>query len=106
MMERSQKINFGYVNFNARLNFRILAERLLPDGRLEGHEWVARNPTRVDRNPGSFKINLHTGMWADFATGDKGGDPVSLVAFLFGISQTKAANKLADMMGIGNDRYC
>ena len=47
---------------------------------MEGHEYVARNPTRADRRPGSFKINLRTGRWADFATGDKGGDPVSLAA--------------------------
>ena len=46
---------------------------------------MARNPTRPDRRPGSFKINLTTGRWADFATGDRGGDPVSLAAYLFGL---------------------
>ena len=41
-------------------------------------EWVALNPRRCDRNLGSFKVNRFDGKWRDFATGDKGGDPVSL----------------------------
>jgi hypothetical protein len=36
-----------------------------------------------DQNPGSFSINVRTGRWADFATGDKGGDVISLAAYLF-----------------------
>ena len=49
---------------------------------------------------GSFKINLKTGRWADFATGDKGGDPVSLVAFIENCKQGEAALKLARMLGL------
>ena len=45
-----------------------------------GHEWVAKNPTRADRHAGSFSVNLRSGKWADFATGDKGGDVVALAA--------------------------
>jgi hypothetical protein len=59
-----------------------LLERWLPGGRIEGAEYVARNPKRHDQRPGSFKVNLATGRWADFATGDKGGDPISLAAYL------------------------
>ena len=55
-----------------------------PDGKMCGHEWQALNPTRPDKNPGSFSVNTRTGRWADFATGDKGGDPVSLAAYIFG----------------------
>jgi hypothetical protein len=44
--------------------------------------YVALNPTRNDRRPGSFKINIRMGRWCDFAAGDQGGDPVSLVAYL------------------------
>jgi hypothetical protein len=65
-----------------------------------GHEWVARNPTRADRKPGSFRVNLRTGRWADFATGDAGGDPVSLAAYLSGTGQAEAARALADMLGV------
>jgi hypothetical protein len=61
---------------------------------------VARNPRRQDRHLGSFRVNLRTGRWADFATGDRGGDVVSLAAFLAGISQADAARHLARMLGI------
>jgi len=39
-------------------------------------------------------VNLLTGRWADFATGDKGGDPISLLAYLRSISQGDAARLL------------
>jgi hypothetical protein len=78
--------------------------RLVPgwlrDGRRIGVEWVARNPTRNDSTLGSFKINLHTGRWADFATGDKGGDAISLLAYLRGTSQSEAAVMLARELGM------
>jgi hypothetical protein len=72
-----------------------LVPKLLPQGRREGCEWVALNPRRRDSRPGSFKVNLRTGRWADFATGDKGGDVISLLAYLRGVSQTEAAYLLA-----------
>jgi hypothetical protein len=61
---------------------------------------VVLNPIRADRRLGSFKINVRTGRWADFATGDKGGDPVSLVAYLENVSQPDAARLLGRMLGI------
>lgn len=67
---------------------------LLPFGMKQGHEWVALNPTRDDDNKGSFRINLITGKWADFATGDRGGDIISLYAYLRGISQHNAAHEI------------
>jgi hypothetical protein len=58
------------------------------------------NPKRADRRLGSFSINLTTGRWADFATGDKGGDVVSLAAYLFDLSQAEAAGRIAAMLGL------
>ena len=75
-----------------------LLMRWFPNGELIGHEWVARNPRRHDRHPGSFKINVMTGRWADFATGDAGGDVISLAAYLFGLSQSEAARRLDEML--------
>ena len=69
-------------------------------GNVCGREYVTLNPTRPDRRAGSFKVNLHTGRWADFATGDKGGDVVSLAAYLFGLRQSDAARRLADALGM------
>jgi hypothetical protein len=78
----------------------LIALRWLPNGRREGAEWVSTNPTRDDRRRGSFKVNLSTGKWGDFATGDRGADLVSLAAYLFKLSQADAALKVADMIGI------
>jgi hypothetical protein len=72
----------------------------LPNGKRIAHEWVALNPTRVDNRPGSFKINLRTGAWADFATGDRGGDLISLAAYIFRLEQSEAALRIASMIGI------
>ncbi len=78
----------------------ILLRRWLPDGQVRGEEFTAKNPRRADRRPGSFKVNTKTGMWADFATTDRGNDPVSLVAFLEGSNQVEGARHLADVLGI------
>ena len=44
----------------------------------------------------SFKVNLQTGQWADFTLADaRGGDPISLAAYLSGASQAEAARALA-----------
>ena len=72
----------------------------LPDGRRSGAEWSALNPTRADSSRGSFSVNLATGRWSDFATGDKGGDLVSLCAYLFhGGDQAAALRQLAHDLG-------
>lgn len=97
---RNERINFHAISAAALAHLPALARRWLPDGRCQGHEWVSRNPTRDDHNPGSFKINLRSGRWADFATGARGGDVISLAAHLFGLSQVAAARKLAAMLGI------
>jgi hypothetical protein len=78
----------------------LMVLRWLPDGRREGAEWVCRNPTRDDRRRGSFKVNVINGKWGDFATGERGGDLVSLAAYLFKLSQADAARKVADMLGV------
>ena len=75
----------------------------LPGGKREGHEYLPLNPKRSDSKPGSFSINLNTGEWADFATGDKGLDLVSLVAYLEGESQGNAAKRLAAFLGIPSE---
>ena len=98
-----QRLDFEAVNRAALTNIPCLLKRWLPDGRLVGHEYEARNPTRTDRRPGSFKVNIHSGKWADFATGDAGGDVVSLAAYLSGTGQAEAARALADMLGLRHD---
>jgi hypothetical protein len=97
---RRNRPNFTSVNQAAMVALPALLRRWLPNGRIEGNEYLACNPRRSDRHHGSFKINLRTGRWADFACGARGGDPVSLFAYLCGLSQTEAARRLATMLGI------
>ena len=97
---QGRRIDFDRVGGAARRNAEAVVAAFLPDGRREGVEWVARNPRRTDKSLGSFKVNLSTGKWGDFASGDKGGDLIGLVAFLLAISQRSAAEKLADSLGI------
>ncbi len=98
------RIDFGAINAAALPALPTLLRRWPPDGRQVGREYVARNPRRADRRSGSFKINVRTGRWADFATGDAGGDVVSLCAYLAGIGQAEAARSLGRMLGmLGHD---
>lgn len=99
--ERRLPVDFDRINRSALAALPTLLARWLPDGRKEGGEYVARNPTRHDRHLGSFRINMRTGRWADFATGDRGGDIVSLAAYLANLKQHEAAENLARMLGIG-----
>ena len=98
---RNAAVDFGVVNAAALACLPTLVERWLPDGKRVGREWLALNPLRVDRRLGSFKVHLVTGKWADFALDEaRGGDPVSLAAYLSGQSQSDAARALADMLGL------
>jgi hypothetical protein len=95
----------AYVDFkavsSAALNaLDFVVPQLLPGGRRESGEWVARNPTRNDAKLGSFKVNLKSGVWCDFATGDKGGDIIDLKAYLHGKSKLEAARDLATMLNV------
>ena len=79
----------------------LLAE-WLPSGRYKGHEFYALNPTRADKHLGSFVVNTHTGQWSDFATGDSGGDLISLYAYCFtNGNQGEALKAVADRLRIG-----
>ena len=98
-----KSVNFEAINKQVLPALIPILIRWLPDGMLEGHEYRARNPRRADRNIGSFSINTRTGRWADFATGDKGGDVISLAAYLFDKSQIDAARELAKMLGVQNE---
>ena len=96
-------LNFEAINRATLPLLPILVTRWLPKGRRVGRQYIALKPTRVDRHLGSFKIIIsgpRGGIWADFATGDKGADVISLAAYLFGLSQTEAARRIARMLGL------
>lgn len=100
-MNRNMWTSFDFAALKMRCmsRFPSLLATWLPDGKPIGREWVAKNPTRNDRQAGSFKINIDTGRWSDFATGDSGGDAISLFAYLNGLSQIEAARQLRNQLG-------
>ncbi|SNY01148.1 Uncharcterized protein, DUF927 family [Pseudomonas sp. LAMO17WK12:I6] len=80
---------------------RVLAYWLPNGKRVDGgKEYTAPNPTRTDKRAGSLKINLNKGTWADFATGDKGGDLIDLVRYLDGGTDVEACAKLTELLSV------
>jgi hypothetical protein len=94
----SKRVDFAVIDAAALPALPLILMRWLPEGKRKGREFVAKNPTRADRSPGSFKINLLTGKWADFATDDRGIGVISLAAFLFQLSRVDAAHFVAAML--------
>lgn len=78
------------------------SEQLLPawltGGKRNGHEWVCGSLAGEEGS--SLSINIHSGMWSDFATGEKGGDLVSLYAAIHGLTMGKAALSVARDEGL------
>lgn len=91
-----QRARFDLLNATLLPRLPTLVKQWLPTGRAAGVEWTALNPRRHDRRPGSFRVNLRSGRWADFATGEAGGDPVSLYAYLFTGGRQAAAARALD----------
>jgi len=98
-VQRPAPIDFQAIAARALSSAEAVCRHWLPEGKRQGAEWVSVNPVRADQTAGSFSINLHTGKWADFATDDKGGDLVSLVAYLEGANQGEAGRVLAEWLG-------
>ncbi|KRQ14250.1 hypothetical protein [Bradyrhizobium manausense] len=99
-MTAPRRIAFQRIAEAAIQHADAIVTRWLPGGKREGSEWCALNPMRADGRKGSFKVNLKSGKWGDFATGDRGGDLIALAAYLHRLDQGEAAKKLADMLGI------
>ncbi len=91
-----QPISFAAINQTLLANYRSILPTWLPDGKFEGNEYVALNPTRTDRELGSFKINWRNGKWSDFSCLKKGNNPISLYAYVNKISYSQAAFQLAN----------
>lgn len=89
----------------ADLNFAGLAGELLarsdalcrewfPAGKRRGSEFVIGD---LNGSAGdSLSINLKTGVWADFATGETGGDLIALYAAMHRIDQGEAYKQLTN----------
>jgi len=94
-------IDFKGIDEAARGALGALAQKWVPGGIVEGDEYVVRNPTRTDGKPGSFKINVKTGVWCDWAGGDKdkGNGAITLYAYVHRIRNGEAAKAVAEEVG-------
>lgn len=90
-------LDFRRINEAALANPGFLQGRL-PQAKRQGRELVAGD---IHGNPGkSFSCNTETGVWSDFATGESGGDIISLVAAQEELGQAKAARMIAEEIGL------
>ncbi len=98
----SKRPSFADVKSVALKNIDRVLAQWLPNGKRVdgGKEYTAPNPTRTDKHAGSLKVNLSKGTWADFATGDKGGDLIDLVRYIDGGTDVEACKKLADLLNV------
>lgn len=98
--------DFAVINQAALARLPEVLARLLPGGKVVGGEWQVGS---LQGQAGkSLKVRLYgprAGMWCDFATGDRGGDVVSLAAAVAGLPQSKAAQKLAQMLRLEGPQH-
>ena len=52
---RGRPIAFQRIADAAARHSETILRRWLPDGRIDGHEWLARNPKRADRQAGKLQ---------------------------------------------------
>ncbi len=100
-LRRFAPLDFEAINRAALYRLPEVLARLLPSGRIIGPEWHAGS---LRGEPGdSLRVRVRgerAGRWADFATGEKGGDPISLAAAIAGTRQVEGARRLARMLGL------
>jgi len=105
--QRYNVTDLDIINCSLRANPVQWVSSWLPDGKVSGAEYLAKNPRRNDQSLGSFSVKIKgnkVGVWADFSTGDKGSNLISLYAYLLGLNHTTkdgymvAAKKLANVM--------
>jgi putative DNA primase/helicase len=99
--ERLSAEDRAAINKSSLKNLVAFLTQLLPGGVIRGREYVVRNPRRADKKAGSFKIVIKgekAGVWSDFATGDKGGDVISLVVYIKDCSREEAARFLLRLL--------
>lgn len=79
-----------------------LLPRWFSAGRRSGREFTVGD---IHNSPGdSLSINTVNGKWADFATGIRGTDLISLYAAIHGLAQVEAARDLAEQLGLPLDQ--
>jgi hypothetical protein len=91
-------VDFASIHKSALSRCPDLLHSLLPDGKVQGREYVASGIG--GGNGSSLSVNMDYGVWKDFATDEGGSDLISLAAAVKGIRQSEAARVLSDMTGM------
>jgi predicted P-loop ATPase len=88
----NNKMDFKQLANNLLQNQSVLLPSWLPGGKLNGREYECGNLSGTAGS--SLKVNTETGVWADFATGEKGSDLISLYSAIKNIKQSEAYREL------------
>lgn len=95
---QSRRVDIPIVAGAALASGQSLLPKLFPKGVFEGNEFCIGD---LKGNAGrSLKINCSTGVWKDFSEGSSGGDLVALYAAINNLTQSRAAHRLAALLGI------
>ncbi|WP_158529614.1 VapE domain-containing protein [Parvibium lacunae] len=92
------KLDFKSIADAALSAAKQLLSEWYPQGRFDGREMRCGDVQGGEGD--SFSVNIVTGMWADFAGTEKGGDLISLYAARFGVSNLEAAKAIAGRLGM------
>lgn len=93
------KSAYDQINEHALACIEDIADWLDLEGEQVGKEFKFLNPKRLDAELGSCSVNTETGCWGDFAIDDaKGGDLISLVAYIKDVKQGEAAKMLWEVI--------
>lgn len=95
-------LDFEGLNRHLLSDARSLLPQWLPGGRLQGYEYVCGN--LLGSSGSSCKINIQTGLWADFASNHRGGDLISLYAAINSLTQKQAFKHLSEQYNIKLDQ--
>ncbi|MBO7536841.1 MAG: toprim domain-containing protein [Alphaproteobacteria bacterium] len=90
-------INFTEIKQRYSENPLPILRQLVGEGKIEGNDYVALNPRRNDSRLGSFRIDIQTGHFHDFATEDRGGSVIDLAMFVHNCGIVEAAQRLESL---------
>ena len=91
------QLDFQGLGVSLLARAREILPTWLPGGKIVGREYTCSD--LGGGNGDSFKVNVETGLWADFAGGVKGGDLISLYAAIENVSQGDAFKRLSESTG-------
>jgi KaiC/GvpD/RAD55 family RecA-like ATPase len=91
-------IPFAQIRSASLAQAEPLLREWFPHGRVTGREFKVGN---LRGDPGeSLSVNLATGLWSDFATGERGRDLIDLRAAMTSSDRGSVARELGEQLGV------